>query len=182
MPEGAIMSHGNLEQSNLSPVDIINQLAGLTAASAVAAWRARRDDVVQYVQASYDVLLGLEADNSLSPAERTVVGLRVATLTHSVDLAAHYRERLKELDCTEEFIDAVIHFPAGRIFNQREVAILHHTDLMTAEPGAARQSHIAALQSASLSTREIVTLAQLVAFLSFQLRLLAVVKHSGGIL
>lgn len=177
------MSHGNLEQSSISTIDVINQLAGLTTASAAAAtWRARRSDVVKYVQASYDVLLGPKADNSLSPAERTVVGLRVATLTHSADLATHYRARLKELGCADEFVDAVIHFPAGHIFNQREAAILHHTDLMTAEPGAARQSHIAALQSAGLNTPEIVTLAQWVAFLSFQVRLLAVVKHSVAIL
>jgi len=82
------MSQGNLEQSTISPVDTLNQLAGLTTASAVTTGCARRDDVVKYVQASYDVLLGPEAGNGLSSAERAFAGLRVATLTHSVDLLA----------------------------------------------------------------------------------------------
>jgi uncharacterized protein YciW len=46
-------------------------------------------------------------------------------------------------------------------------------DRLTQEPRAADEGDIQALQAAGLGARDIVTIAQLIAFLSFQVRLLA---------
>ena len=50
---------------------------------------------------------------------------------------------------------------------------MRHTDLLTREPGAATAAQIADLRTVGLSPRDIVTIAQLIAYLSFAVRVLA---------
>jgi uncharacterized protein YciW len=58
------------------------------------------------------------------------------------------------------------------MLSPREEAILRHTDLLTHEPGAATPEHLNDLRAVGLSPRDIVTISQLIALLSFQVRIL----------
>ena len=176
------MLQSNNNQPDAALTDVIDRLAGINPGSPAAVLRTQRADVAKYVDASYDALLDPQTVIGLSLVERTLAALRVAILTESGELTHHYRHRLRELGRSTDAIDAIAFFPASPIFTTREAAILRHTDLLTLEPGAANQLHVASLQGEGLSVREVVTLAQLVAFLSFQVRLLAVTKHSAAVL
>ena len=55
----------------------------------------------------------------------------------------------------------------------RLAAILRHTDLLTTDPGGASRPAIDELRAHGLAARDIVTISQLIAFLSFQVRVLA---------
>jgi CMD domain protein len=176
------MSQPNPSQNQVTANDLIDFLAGIRPNSPAGEFRGHRADVAKYVQASYEVLLEPQQALGLSLGERTLAALRVAILVESSELSEHYRLRLLELGATQATIDAVKLFPSGQSLSKRDAAILRHTDLLTLEPAAAGQSDIAGLRAAGLTAREVVTLAQLVAFLSFQVRLLAVTKSSVVVL
>jgi len=153
--------------------DIVDELADLQPGTPLSTLRAGRADVARYAQGSYRALLEPADPTGVSRLERELIALRVAVLTASDALAEQHRERLRELKVSAECIAAVEHFPSAESLSARETAILQHVDLLTQEPRAAGQANIRTLQAAGLGVRDIVTIAQLIAFLSFQVRVLA---------
>lgn len=153
--------------------DIINELAGLTPGAPLAQLRAERPEAVRAAQASYLTLLEPGDLAGVSRDEREMVALRVALLTPDVALAEWHRARLRDLGVDDATVTAVAQFPADGALSPRAIAILRHTDLLTHEPGASTPDHIAALKATGLTPRDIVTLSQLIAYLSFEVRLLA---------
>jgi CMD domain protein len=151
----------------------VDALAGLPPEMPLQALRAAQADVLRYAQGSYLALLEPADPAGVSRVERDLIALRVAVLTASDVLAAHHRGRLRRLGVPPEHIAAVEHVPTTGGLPARETAILRHVDRLTQEPRAAGESDIQALQAAGLGARDIVTIAQLIAFLSFQVRVLA---------
>jgi len=173
------MAHTATSSPETTANDVINTLAGIAPDSALAAIRALRPDVVRHTQGSYDALLAPAEPVGLTLAERAKVALRVARLEGNATLADHYRHQLTQLGVHGETIAGVEQFPAGPTLEPRVAAILHHVDRLTNEPASATQAHLAALQAHGLCVREIVTLSQLIAFLSYQVRLLVTVTALG---
>lgn len=152
--------------------DLINRLAGLVPDAPVARLRAGRPEVVRHAQGSYRALLEPDDPAGVSRREREMIGLRVAVLTPDPALTAWHRDRLRALGADDAARAAVVRFPDGEVLTARERAILEHTDRLTREPGAATPTHIAALKQAGLTPRDIVTVSQLIAYLSFAVRAL----------
>ena len=153
--------------------DSINELAGIAPDSPVGQLRAERPEVVRAAQGSYRALLEPDDPAGVSRREREMIALRVAVLTPSPTVAASHRDRLRTLGATDADLAAIEQFPDGAGLSPRETAILRYTDRLTREPGTARPEHIAAVKAAGLSPRDIVTIAQLIAYMSFAVRLLA---------
>lgn len=153
--------------------DVINRFAGLTSDSPLGQLRAQRPAVARHAQGSYQALLEPDDPAGVSRYERELIALRVAVLTPSPPLAAWHRARLSDLGASEAALAAVERFPDGPPLSPREAAIVRHTDRLTLEPGAAGPAQIAELKAAGLHPRDIVTIAQLIALLSFQVRVLA---------
>jgi CMD domain protein len=152
--------------------DIINELAGIASDSPVGQLRAQRPDVVRAAQGSYRALLEPDDPAGVSRREREMIALRVALLTPSPTVAAWHRDHLRTLGATDADLAAIEQFPDSTALSPREAAILRYTDRLTREPGTARPEHIAAVKAAGLSPRDIVTIAQLIAYMSFAVRLL----------
>jgi CMD domain protein len=153
--------------------DLLDQLAGLMPGSARAQVRAQRTEVAAFTQGSYDTLLNPVDPAGVSLVERTTIALRVAVLEQSAPLIEHYRQQLAERGASAELIAAIEHFPAGGELPARTAALLQHVDRVTTAPRTATPAHLAKLQTYGLSARDLVTIGQLIAFLSFQVRLLA---------
>lgn len=160
--------------------DLINQLAGIAPGARLDALRQQRPEVAGYAQGSYDVLLDRPDPAGLSPAERELAALRAAALLKDQPLAQHHQARLRELGADAALIAAASlgAEPAG--LPARAAAILRHTDLLTLAPRDASPAAIADLHASGLSAPEIVTLAQLVAFINFQSRVLAGLRLLGA--
>lgn len=152
--------------------DMMNRFAGITPDSAIGQLRAQRPDVARHTQGSYEALLEPDDPGGVSRYEREMVALRVAVLMPSPTVAAWHRARLRDLGASDDALAAIEQFPDGAALSPRAQAILGHTDLLTREPGVSTPVHIAALKAVGLTPRDIVTISQLIAFLSFEVRTL----------
>ena len=149
--------------------DVIDAIAGIAPGSVLDRLRRRRGEVFRHTQGSHDVLLLPQDEVGITRAERAAIALRVALTAKDEGLAAHYRKLLGQAG-GEELIATVVHPDAGEL---RLGALLRHADLVALAPKEATSEDLRKLEALGLSRRDIVVVAQLVAFVSFQTRLLA---------
>ncbi|MGH8788831.1 MAG: CMD domain protein [Cupriavidus necator] len=161
-----------MTQPPTSTVDLIDQLTGLAPGSATHALRHQRGKVVAATQGSYDALFD-PALPGLSLAERLLVALYAARLTPSTALAAHYRARLEQAGADASHVRAAAEGQPEDIADTRLRAMLDFTRKLIEKPVEGDKAALQALPAAGLSTPAVVTLAQLIAFLSYQVRLVA---------
>lgn len=159
--------------------DVIDHLAGIAPGSKLAALRAERPVLVRATQGSHQALFEPDDLGGVSHRERDGLALRVAALTPSPELVAWHRERLSAQGEDESTIAAFEAGPGSAGLTAREVALLRHADILANTPGDATPEHIAALKAAGFSPRDIVTISQLIAFVSFQARLLVGLRLVG---
>ena len=136
--------------------DLLNTIIGAAPSSALATLRAQRAEIQRHTQGSHDVLLYPADPGGLSLAERASVAHRVAGLSGHAALTAHY----------QTLVAAHGEPPA----DARRDAILAHAERLAEAPGSATRAHLTALGAVGLQARDIVALAQLVAFVAYQVR------------
>ncbi|MCC8395370.1 hypothetical protein LJ656_22535 [Paraburkholderia sp. MMS20-SJTR3] len=164
-----------------APEDDTARLAGIAPAGAVAALRAARADATRYTQGSFDALFDARA-TGLSLAERLAAASYAAGLSAAPEAARAYRERLLAsgssadgaIAALDRFVaDGVTHANAA---DTRLGAILTHTHALATLSPSADRSALLRLKQAGLSTPDIVALSQLVAFVTYQVRLAAALR------
>jgi len=157
-----------------SQTDLLNALLGIEDGSALAALRAQRPAATDHTQGSYAALFSDHPHTTVSPIERFATALRVSALHGEHALVAHYTTRLRALpESSAQLIAEILTTPDAAALPARLRAILTHADLLVIRPAAATPAHLEALQSAGLSAAEIVTISQLIAFVSYQIRVFA---------
>lgn len=183
--------------------DVIDQLAGIAPGSALDLARRQREQARVHAQASFDALFSPRDATGFSVAERLAVAAFVAALHNQPEAKRFYAERLLEADIAlGEAVAAVAlaaardaptgphgSYPAGPLSREdtpapgfaadagavgpRLAAALDHAHMLVFHPRDASPEHLQRLVAAGWSTPAIVTLSQLVAFLSFQIRAVA---------
>ena len=139
--------------------DVIDTAAGLAPSSALQIARRFRSTVVQATQASHEALLH-EPVTGLTTTDRLRVAVHCCEAAEAHQLAAHYRALL-------------VQQPAGDASTPALPAMLTWAGLLTTDPRRGDRAALQALQAAGLADPAIVALAQLVAFLSYQTRVVA---------
>ncbi len=139
--------------------DVIDTAAGLAPSSALQTARRFRSTVVEATQASHEALL-YEPVPGLSTADRLRVAVYCCEAAEAHQMAAHYRALLAQQ-------------PAGDASTPALPAMLTWAGLLTTDPRRGDREALQALQAAGLADPAIVALAQLVAFLSYQTRVVA---------
>jgi uncharacterized peroxidase-related enzyme len=139
--------------------DVIDTAAGLGPDAALQTARRFRSTVVEATQASHEALL-YEPVPGLTTADRLRVALHCCEAAEAHQLAAHYRALL-------------VQQPAGDASTPALPAMLTWAGLLTTDPRRGDREALQALQAAGLADAAIVALAQLVAFLSYQTRVVA---------
>jgi uncharacterized peroxidase-related enzyme len=139
--------------------DVIDTAAGLAPSSALQIARRFRSTVVQATQASHEALLH-EPVTGLTTTDRLRVAVHCCEAAQAHQLAAHYRALL-------------VQQPAGDASTPALPAMLTWAGLLTTDPRRGDRAALQALQAAGLADPAIVALAQLVAFLSYQTRVVA---------
>ena len=144
-------------------LDVIDHAAGLAPGDPLHAARRFRAKVVEATQASHDALL-LQPVEGLSPADRLRVAAHVCTLAGATSLAQHYDGRLDDAPDRDEASSPAL------------PAMLAFAAALTHDPRRGDRAALEALKQAGLDDAAIVALAQLVAFLSYQIRVVAGLK------
>ncbi|CAM4016770.1 CMD domain protein [Bordetella tumbae] len=155
--------------------DLVDRLAGLTPGSKTYETRHQRAKVAAATQGSYDTLFAPELPG-LSLVERLLVALYASRLTPSAELAAHYREQLQAAGAENSLIELAEQGEPGNAPTPRLAAVLTFTRKLIEKPVEGDRDALLTLPQAGLSTPEVVTLSQLIAFLSYQVRLVAGLK------
>ena len=143
------------------PDDLITALADIDPASALAHARQTRHAATRHAQGSYNVLFD-QGDDDFPLAERRLLAAKVAGWHARSELQTHYQPQQPVPD------------------SDRISAALDFAHRLTFEPVAATPAHLETLKQAGWSPRGIVTLAQLVAFVSFQSRLITGLRSLQG--
>lgn len=164
-----------MTQANPATADVVDRVAGLAAGSATHALRHQRDKVAVATQGSYDALFD-PALPGLPLVQRLLVALYAARLTPAPALMAHYRERLAEAGADAALVAVAEQGDPASLADTRLRAILAFTRTLIENPVGGDEAALKTLPAAGLATPDVVTLAQLIAFLSYQVRLVAGLK------
>lgn len=153
------------------------QAAGVEAGSKLAGVIEDRADIMALTQATEDAVLTPRVAGGLSHVERAALACRMARLNGEQHLAAHYDNLLSSSD------DEVGHRIADPAFkgdnDQRLTALIRHVDLVTQAPKDASGDDIDALRQADIAEADIVRLAELIAFINYQSRVVAGLRLLG---
>ena len=141
---------------------VIEQMVGAQPGSPVAEAMTARAALLQASQQNYAAVLTPDEPGGLSHTLRFMLAERIARLSGDETLAAHYAGH-------------------GEVpMDDRMAAILRHVDLVTLTPREATRNDIEALQTAGVTTADIVRLSQVIAFVSYQIRVIAGLRLMGA--
>ena len=143
--------------------DLIDTLLGLAPGDKLHALRRRRPEALRHAEGAFAELL-LPADpGGISRAERALLAMRVAAREGDAALAARFRA----------MVVAAGGDPEAAVGDARLAALLRHADKVAADPESTTRADLDGLAALGLSARDIVAATQLVAFVPYQLRVLA---------
>ncbi|CAO3939370.1 CMD domain protein [Achromobacter mucicolens] len=152
--------------------DIVDRLVGLAPGTQTFDVRHKRDKVAAATQGSYDALFD-PALPGLPLADRLLVALYATRITPSPLLATHYRARAVEAGVPAADIAVAESGKPADAADPRLAAILEFTRKLIEKPVEGDEAALKTLPAAGVSTPAVVTLSQLIAFLSYQTRLVA---------
>jgi uncharacterized protein YciW len=142
--------------------DVIAALAGAAGHAAIAAAVAPRAGLLAASQANYRAVMTPADPGSIPAIERRAIAARIARLNGDTALAAHYGAEI------------------AVAADARQAAMLRHVDLVTTRPSQATRADIDALRDAGVAEPDIVRLSQLIAFVNYQVRVIAALRLIGA--
>lgn len=154
-------------------VDVLDDLLGITPGTELHRVRHARDKVLAATQSSHAQFFDPQLTDNLALSERLWVAYFASHLTPNPLLAEYYLEQLQGLDVDPAWVAAVNAGQLEALGDHRLQAILVFTRTLIERPVEGDRQALVVLQQAGLSTAEIVLLSQLIAFLSYQVRLAA---------
>jgi CMD domain protein len=188
--------------------DVIDLLVGIEPGSHLDGIRAQRPQTRANAQASYLALFRPTPPVEMGMRERFAVAMFVAGLHRQQDISAFYAGGLGDAALTSLITSEIARgaargpygsYPAGplsdedeagplyRVFEEHRsilgqwlAAAFEHAHLLVFHPRDAEPAALQKLLDAGWSTTGIVTLSQLVAFLSFQIRVVIGLRSLAG--
>ena len=147
-------------------MDLVETLLGIAPGSPLAELRGQRAAIRQHTEGAWRELVLPAEPGGVSLAERAALALRVALRGGHAGLAAHIRT----LPVPAEALAAAA---SPEATEGRLGLLLRYADLVAETPERCGQAEIDALGAAGLSPQDIVAVTQLIAFVPYQIRLLA---------
>ena len=153
--------------------DRIDHVGGIAAGTPLDALRRHREKVRDGTQGADAVLFEDPALEPQQRRERLQVAVYGAALSQANALVDSYAQQARQAGVSEAHIAALSAGDASVIAEPALKAALDYTATLLLRPLAGDQQALQQLQQAGMDTDQIVALSQLVAFLSFQVRMLA---------
>jgi alkylhydroperoxidase domain protein len=147
--------------------NLLQQLGELPAYGALTESRVWREAATRHTQGSYQALFEAFGDAPPVLATRLRVAAEVAHLNANPKLAEHYRQQLQTLAAPTKASPAI-------------AAALNYAARVTLLPASASPGHLQTLLDSGWSLPAIITLAQIVAYVNFESRLLTGLRLIAG--
>lgn len=162
--------------------DVVNAILGIDDDSPIAELRNRKPDLVRELQDYYLSLFEPTADSAqaLPVAGRALVAIRVASHTGSTAVSEWYTRLALDAGATQAQVAQASETNRPVEDSTNLGAALRHADLLTTRPADAQKSDLQVLKDAGFTPAGIVSLSQAIAFVSYQLRLIAGLRAFGG--
>ena len=158
------MSHNHPEG------DVVDQIADPANPQIARDIRQHRPKIVAFIQATFDALFVDEPGN-FGLRLRFSCAAKVAALTEEAGLARFYLDALESIGPLKKDAKA----------QALENAAFEHTMRVTTAPASCDQAALDALHAVGMTEYEIVTLSQLIGYVSFQARLILTVRALAGV-
>jgi len=146
---------------------VVVRAAGISAGHPLAGVLSGRGNIIELTETSHDAALKPEPSGGLTHSERAALACRMARLNLDGELASHYEGMVE----AGEALIGDLRFDGAD--NPRLKAVIRHTDLVTRSPKDAVADDITALKAAGISEEDIVRLSELIAFVNYQVRVVA---------
>ncbi|MER9566701.1 MULTISPECIES: hypothetical protein [unclassified Mesorhizobium] len=156
---------------------LIETLAFVRPGSALAEAMVKRAEILRLSQAAHDAVLLPREPGGLSHGLRAALAARMARLNRSSALARHYDTLVARAG---EPTTAPLADPDTNATDVRTAEIVRHADRLTVAPREATRAHVDALREADVADPDIVRLAELAAFVNYQVRVIAGIALLGG--
>jgi uncharacterized protein YciW len=167
--------------STVQATDVIDRLLGLSSGSAAAKLRDAKPEYRDDLQNYYRSIFEPDADSAaaFSLADRGLVAVRVASHTGSTSAADWYADVARSAGANEETIERARAVGTPWTDDSVLAAAMRRADRVTVEPVTTTAQHIRELENAGLSSAGILSLSQVIAFVSYQVRLVAGLRAFG---
>ena len=146
---------------------VLVRAAGIPAGHHLAGALSGRSDIIELTEKSHDAALIPVPPGGLTHSMRAALACRMARLNHEVGLASHYESMMAAEDASTAEPSFV---GAGDPWVS---AVIRHTDLVTRSPKDAAAGDIEALETAGMPVEDVVRLSELIAFVNYQVRVVA---------
>jgi uncharacterized peroxidase-related enzyme len=160
------------DTNTAAAADFIDQAVPLAAGQALHALRRERPRIVEATQASQQAMFG-DAVAGLSVRHRLAVALHCCRLAQASGLAALYERALLDGGAPADHVQVIGTDGAAAVVSPRLAMLLHFAGTLTRKPLDGDRAAITTLLAGGLTPPDIVALGQLVAYLSYQIRLVA---------
>lgn len=161
----------------MTDTDVIATIVGIEPGSPMAEVVAGRAGVMALTQQTHDGALTPREPGGLSHAERAALACRIAKINGDKAFEEHFERLLENADAPESAARMADIFFSGR--DARDRALIRHVDLVAHAPREATRRDVELLREAGIVDADIVRLAELVAFVSYQIRVAAGLRLMG---
>ena len=161
--------------------DVVNAILNIEGGSPIAALRNQKPELATQLQDYYLALFEPDAESAAAfpVQDRYLVAVRVAAHTGSRAVADWYANLAREAGVLDDLI--------ARVHNTEIVwaeetpfgAAIRHADRVIKEPQKSEAAHLQLLKDAGYTPAGILSLAQVIAFVNYQLRLIAGLRALG---
>ncbi|VTU20448.1 CMD domain-containing protein [Variovorax sp. PBL-E5] len=158
--------------SSSPAVDLIDAIVPLAAGQPTWDVRQQRPKVIAATQGSLEAMFSPTVEG-LSVIERLLVAWHACRVAKADSLAGHYRERLVAEGAEPQVLDAVERGALSSLADPRLGTMLGFAGRLMQRPIEGDRAALQSLAACGLTTPAIVALGQLIAFLSYQVRLAA---------
>ncbi len=161
--------------------DVINTILRVHAGVKIAERRDQKPVLAQELQAYYRSIFEPDSTSAAAfpLADRYLVAIRVASHTQSEAVANWNADLAVAAGIPPEEIERGRDVSIPRSDSSPLGGAIRHADLLTTSPSSARPSDLQALKDAGFTPAGILSLSQVIAFVSYQLRLIAGLRTFG---
>lgn len=156
----------------MAPDTTATRFAGVAAGTSAADAVAGRSKIFEMTQAAEDAVLRPKDAGAWPHTLRAALAARIAALNEEHDLAAHF--------AADAGADATLADPAQGGAGPVMAAVVAFMDRVAADTRHVTADDVKDLQAAGVADADIVRLAELNAFLAYQIRVIAGLRLMGG--